>query len=143
MAWSRARALAGGVPGPGRRWEGVCKVVNMSKDDGRTSRLDRLRAELDLFKGREERARLRLDQHPPGAWRFALVGANVDPPTGVVVGEYGQIVPVEEPPGEVALASALKTKEPFGAIGRYMSSVTHELELDAEVDDPQFALNPR
>ena len=102
-------------------------------------RMEEIRGRIAYFEGRKQRAMSRLSDQPLGAWRFALTGMAVDPPLNTSIG-LGRLVPVDEPPGEVELARALRRSEEFSSIGRYMNAVTYELELASEIDDLKFAL---
>jgi hypothetical protein len=105
------------------------------------SALDKLSAHVDAQKERQARATSRLETRPRGSWRFAIVGARVEPTDDTTIGEYGKIVSVEEPPMTADLASGLKHAVEFSAISRYMGGVGCELELASEVTDPQFAVS--
>jgi len=102
--------------------------------------LGRLREQVEHFDRRKERASTRLADYPSGAWRFALAGLSVVPPTGASLGEFGELLPVQEPPGEIELASGLNDRQAFSAIGRHMRGVTFELALPPEYEELSLAL---
>ena len=81
------------------------------------------------FKERRERAALRLARTPGKRICFAILGLK----TSVEDFEFLPGVHfqrVEDPPGEIELAAALKDPALFSAIGRYSHSIGHELAIE-------------
>lgn len=104
------------------------------------AKLEEIEALVRPIQERAERSRDRLQDRPPGPWRFALSNAKVEPDDGVVLGAIGRIERVHEPPGEIGLANALKKNQLFGAVGRWSRSITYELVLPAEIEAEQLAI---
>jgi hypothetical protein len=104
--------------------------------------LARIEARVKPLLERKERAQRRFTERQPGDWCFGFVGVRTEPADGVMLGLFGHIRPVEEAPGEVGLAAAIKNKALFGAVGRYMPMLKYELVIPREVaSNPQMALN--
>jgi hypothetical protein len=97
----------------------------------------------DYFLGRRARAAARLEAVQDRGWHFSLLGLK----TNVERFEFAPGVylqSVVEPPGEVALAGALRDPRLFGAVGRYSSAIQHELVVvcpEGEDECSQQAFN--
>jgi hypothetical protein len=97
---------------------------------------------LDLvrhFEDRKRRAAERLALAPAGRWCFGLLGVATETP------EYrfdtvAILRRVTEPPGEIELATALKEKHLFSAVGRYSHAIAHELVIEQPSGSPDPAL---
>lgn len=99
--------------------------------DGIDSRLKGIKSLSDHFHDRKARAKERLSVANGRYWNFAMLGVK----TNGKLFEFGTLAifrQVIEPPGEVELASALKNKAHFSALGRYSHSITHELAVNSE-----------
>ena len=94
--------------------------------------LDDLRRQAEYFVAREERARERLAQVKGRSWYFALVGFASEA-DHITLAPLGFIQPIIDPPGEMALARAMRRPELFSAVGRYARFATHELVVDRDV----------
>ena len=96
-----------------------------------TDRFESLRNLVAHFEERKARASERLAQSAGQQWNFAILGihTSVERFRFDQIGEFRRVV---EPPGEVELASALKTQRLFGAVGRYSHRITHELAINRD-----------
>jgi hypothetical protein len=96
-----------------------------------TDRFDSLRKLIAHFEDRKTRASARLAQSTGIQWSFAVLGirSGVERFSFDQIGEFRRVV---EPPGEVELASALKSQHLFSAIGRYSHGITHELAINRD-----------
>lgn len=102
--------------------------------------MEELRRAATLLLDAKECAKLRMSDDYDKALNFGVVGLILD----CLPFEFanGQIV-LEEvvgPPGEVALASALKKSSLFGSVGRYSNAIRHQLRV-FESEDCKPSLN--
>jgi hypothetical protein len=99
--------------------------------------LIKLRGLSDHFAERKRRAKERLSTRGLAGWYFGIVGLNLEGDSFYFADKPVSLEAVEEPPGEVELASALKQQHLFGAIGRYSHGIKHELRVlkSAGMDD--------
>jgi hypothetical protein len=107
-------------------------------DPGELRRLESL---VHHFEERKNRARGRLDLVQGDWWCFGLLGFAMQPKE-YMVGDLLVIRKVEEPPGEVELAGALKSPALFSAIGRYSHGLQYELAVNSSIgaDHAPFTL---
>ena len=105
--------------------------------------LQQIRNRYRPLEERRRRAADRLASMPPAGWCFALVGVSTEDGAPLQIGGIATIRAVTEPPGEVGLATALRDKSIFGAIGRWMPLVQYELALADEFasESPNFILD--
>lgn len=82
---------------------------------------------------RRSRAASRLSGESGRFWFFALVGFEIEH-GAFEFAPLGFIRRVTEPPGEVALAAAMKDRALFGVIGRYSRHVNYELAISRDLN---------
>ncbi|MFZ5780450.1 MAG: hypothetical protein ACOY4R_09660 [Pseudomonadota bacterium] len=84
------------------------------------------------FEGRKKRAKERLDQRQERGWYFAIVGHAIPVSDYVFLEGTAHLRQVEESPGEVELAGALRDKRLISSVGRYSNITTAELFVNEE-----------
>jgi hypothetical protein len=100
---------------------------------------EHLRDMVERMKARKRRAASRfVHTETARAW-FALLGVDLSA-TELAIGELAVLRRVEEPPGEIELASALVDKGLMSAVGRYASAIRVEMGVERlRSDNPQSA----
>lgn len=94
-------------------------------------KLDELKGLANHFEARKARAAERLKISGGNGWNFAILGLNL-PGDAFEFDQVARFSKVDEPPGEVELASALQHQHLFSAVGRYSQSITNELFIPEE-----------
>lgn len=92
------------------------------------------------FEGRKNRARERLKNDWGEGWYFGIIGLLL-PLSSYAFDEVATLEEVEEAPGEIELAHALKRSDLFGTIGRYSRDIHYQLKVLAREEDSQFAFS--
>jgi len=91
------------------------------------------RSLLKHFEDRKARARERLTRDGSSWMCFALLGFAMDSEM-VSLGKDALFRRVEEPPGEVELACALKNRAIFSSVARYSHSISYELAISSDLE---------
>jgi hypothetical protein len=94
-------------------------------------KLNELKGLANHFEARKARAAERLKSSSGNGWHFAILGLKLSG-GDFEFDEVARFSRVDEPPGEVELASALQRQHLFSAVGRYSQSITHELSIPEE-----------
>lgn len=102
--------------------------------------LDRIIAIGTHFEERKSRAKERLERSEGRSWCFAIIGLKMEPNEYSVDGFF-RLRKIEEPPGEIELAGALKSAPLFSAIGRYSHGISHELSINSALGSDQAPFN--
>lgn len=93
--------------------------------------LEKLASWAGHFEARKKRAAERLVTAGDRNWCFAIIGLECDAPE-LILDTFAKIQRVTEPPGEVELATALKNKFLFSAVGRYSNQIGHEIVINRD-----------
>ncbi|MFN3243689.1 MAG: hypothetical protein ACE37K_19440 [Planctomycetota bacterium] len=92
------------------------------------------------MEARKQRAAARVNPSESSRMWFAMLGVELEAPE-LQIGEIATLRRVEEPPGEIELASALQDRSLMSAVGRYSSSIRAELGVERlRPEHPQSAL---
>ena len=95
--------------------------------------LDEAEALAQHFVDRKARARDRLSRLGERNWCFGLLGLSMEP-TPHAMEDLAVLRAVEEPPGEVELASVLREKSLLSAVARYSPGFRYELAVYRSAD---------
>ncbi len=108
--------------------------------DAVLEQLDKL---IEPFEQRKRRAARRLARQKGRYYYFAVLGLETQAKTYDVLDQVARFRAVNDPPGEIELAAALREDHLFGAIGRYSHGIRHELCVSREFgsnDQAPFSL---
>lgn len=97
--------------------------------------IERLRRLVAPFEERQHRASVRLKEDPETAWHFGLVGLNTEVEEYDLWNSLAILKTVEDAPGEIELAGALRESHLFGSLGRYSSAITHEIRILPDLEN--------